>query len=31
MPHERQLLRMAPWGDEHAAPAAGDRPSKAPR
>jgi 5'-nucleotidase len=28
MPHERQMLHMAPYGDEHAAPAAGDRPSK---
>ena len=28
MPHERQALHMAPYGDEHAAPAAGDRPSK---
>jgi 5'-nucleotidase len=28
MPHERQALRMAPYGDEHALPAAGARPSK---
>jgi hypothetical protein len=28
MPHERYSLRLAPYGDEHAAPAAGDRPSK---
>jgi HAD superfamily 5'-nucleotidase-like hydrolase len=28
MPHERYWLRLAPYGDEHAAPAAGDRPSK---
>ncbi|MEY2667495.1 MAG: hypothetical protein RJA59_133 [Pseudomonadota bacterium] len=31
MPHELSTLRLAPWGEEHAAPAAGDRPSKAPR
>ena len=31
MPHELSALRLAPWGDEHAAPAAADRPSKAPR
>jgi len=31
MPHELSALRLAPWGEEHAAPAAGDRPSKAPR
>jgi HAD superfamily 5'-nucleotidase-like hydrolase len=29
MPHERLMLRMAPYGDEHALPAAGARPSKA--
>jgi HAD superfamily 5'-nucleotidase-like hydrolase len=29
MPHERLMLRMAPYGDEHGAPAAGARPSKA--
>ena len=30
MPHERATLaRISPWGDEHAAPVAGDRPSKA--
>ena len=29
MPHERLMLRMAPYGDEHAPPAAGARPSKA--
>jgi 5'-nucleotidase len=28
MPHERLMLRMAPYGDEHALPAAGARPSK---
>ncbi len=28
MPHERAMLRISPYGDEHAAPAAGDRPSK---
>ena len=31
MPHELSTLRLAPWGEEHAAPAAGDRPSKAPK
>jgi 5'-nucleotidase len=31
MPHELSALRLDPWGEEHAAPAAGDRPSKAPR
>ena len=31
MPHELSALRLAPWGEDHAAPAAGDRPSKAPR
>ena len=31
MPHELSALRLAPWGEEPAAPAAGDRPSKAPR
>jgi FMN phosphatase YigB (HAD superfamily) len=31
MPHEVSALRLAPWGDEHAAPAAGDRPSKTSR
>jgi HAD superfamily 5'-nucleotidase-like hydrolase len=31
MPHEISALRLAPWGEEHAAPAAGDRPSKATR
>ncbi|MGA8891895.1 MAG: 5'-nucleotidase domain-containing protein, partial [Anaeromyxobacteraceae bacterium] len=31
MPHEVSALRLAPWGDEHAVPAAGDRPSKASR
>jgi 5'-nucleotidase len=29
MPHERLILRLAPYGDEHAPPAAGARPSKA--
>src|SRR5512142_1522406 len=29
MPHERLMLRMSPYGDEHGAPAAGARPSKA--
>jgi hypothetical protein len=30
MPHERAApTRISPWGDEHAAPVAGDRPSKA--
>jgi HAD superfamily 5'-nucleotidase-like hydrolase len=28
MPHEQHVLHMAPYGDEHAAAAAGDRPSK---
>jgi HAD superfamily 5'-nucleotidase-like hydrolase len=29
MPHERSApVRISPWGDEHAAPAAADRPSK---
>jgi HAD superfamily 5'-nucleotidase-like hydrolase len=28
MPHERLMLRMAPYGDEHAPAAAGARPSK---
>jgi HAD superfamily 5'-nucleotidase-like hydrolase len=29
MPHERTAPeRISPWGDEHAAPAAGDRPSR---
>ena len=28
MPHERYWLRLAPYGDEHGAPPAGDRPSK---
>ncbi|GEJ57374.1 haloacid dehalogenase [Anaeromyxobacter diazotrophicus] len=28
MPHERLMLRMAPYGEEHAPPAAGARPSK---
>jgi HAD superfamily 5'-nucleotidase-like hydrolase len=31
MPHERFALAFAPYGEDHAAPAAGDRPSKAPR
>jgi HAD superfamily 5'-nucleotidase-like hydrolase len=31
MPHENASRRLAPYGEEHAAPAAGDRPSKAPR
>jgi HAD superfamily 5'-nucleotidase-like hydrolase len=32
MPHERAApTRISPWGDEHAAPVAGDRPSKASR
>jgi hypothetical protein len=31
MPHELSALRLAPWGEEPAAPAAGDRPSRAPR
>jgi 5'-nucleotidase len=29
MPHERAMLRISPYGDEHAPPIAGDRPSKA--
>jgi HAD superfamily 5'-nucleotidase-like hydrolase len=30
MPHEREApVRISPWGDAHAAPVAGDRPSKA--
>jgi HAD superfamily 5'-nucleotidase-like hydrolase len=30
MPHERHApVRISPWGDSHAAPVAGDRPSKA--
>ncbi len=29
MPHERFTVPMAPYGEEHAPPAAGDRPSKA--
>ena len=29
MPHERLMARMTPYGDEHAPPAAGARPSKA--
>ena len=29
MPHERLMLRLAPYGDDHAPPAAGARPSKA--
>jgi 5'-nucleotidase len=28
MPHERAALRISPYGDEHGAPVAGDRPSK---
>ncbi len=31
MPHERAMLRISPWGDEHAPAAAAARPSKAPR
>jgi HAD superfamily 5'-nucleotidase-like hydrolase len=31
MPHERAAVAMAPYGEEHAAPAAGDRPSKTTR
>jgi len=32
MPHERAApVRISPWGDEHAAPLGGDRPSKASR
>jgi HAD superfamily 5'-nucleotidase-like hydrolase len=31
MPHERLIPRLSPWGEEHAAPAAGARPSKAAR
>jgi hypothetical protein len=31
MPHERAALAMAPYGEEHAAPAAADRPSRAGR
>ena len=31
MPHERAALALAPYGEEHAAPAAADRPSKAGR
>ena len=31
MPHERLMVRMAPYGDQHALPAAGARPSKAAR
>jgi 5'-nucleotidase len=29
MPHERAVPRLSPWGEEHALPAAGARPSKA--
>ena len=29
MPHERAMVRISPYGDEHGAPVAGDRPSKA--
>ncbi len=29
MPHERLMARLTPYGDEHAPPAAGARPSKA--
>ena len=29
MPHERAMVRISPSGDEHGAPVAGDRPSKA--
>jgi hypothetical protein len=30
MAHERSApARISPWGDEHGAPVAGDRPSKA--
>jgi hypothetical protein len=29
MPHERLISRLAPYGEEHAEPAAGARPSKA--
>jgi HAD superfamily 5'-nucleotidase-like hydrolase len=29
MPHERLMARLAPYGEEHAPPAAGARPSKA--
>ena len=28
MPHERTVPRLSPWGEEHALPAAGARPSK---
>jgi 5'-nucleotidase len=31
MPHERFALALNPYGEDHAAPAAGDRPSKAAR
>ncbi len=32
MPHERAApARISPWGDEHAPPRGGDRPSKASR
>jgi HAD superfamily 5'-nucleotidase-like hydrolase len=32
MPHERAApVRISPWGDDHAAPVAGDRPSKVSR
>ncbi|MGA8892049.1 MAG: HAD-IG family 5'-nucleotidase, partial [Anaeromyxobacteraceae bacterium] len=31
MPHEVSALRLAPWGDEHAVPTAGDRPPKPSR
>jgi hypothetical protein len=31
MPHEVSALRLTPYGEDHAAPAAADRPSKAPR
>ena len=31
MPHERAALALAPYGEEHAAPAAADRPSRAGR
>jgi HAD superfamily 5'-nucleotidase-like hydrolase len=31
MPHERAMIRISPWGDDHAPAAAASRPSKAPR
>jgi 5'-nucleotidase len=31
MPHERAMIPISPWGDDHAPAAAASRPSKAPR